>query len=124
MGNINKNELLELSKELGLEKNIELSEIPELDLYMDQVIQMFEGKFSSSKRNEEEKLMTKTMINNYAKAKLLMSIKKKKYSKEHVILMSLIYSLKGGLSMDKEEKNTLLAGGLALFMVVFIWMVL
>ena len=67
---------------------------------MDQVIQLFEKKLSSSKRNEEDKVLTKTMINNYAKAKLLMPIKNKKYSKEHLILMSLIYDFKGALSIS------------------------
>ena len=50
--------------------------------------------------NDEEKILTKTMINNYAKGKLLLPIKNKKYSKEHIILMSLIYNLKGALSIN------------------------
>ncbi|MGL4772890.1 MAG: DUF1836 domain-containing protein [Clostridium sp.] len=95
-----KEEILKLSETLGLEKNIELDEIPEIDLYMDQVIQLFESKYASVKRNDEEKLLTKTMINNYAKAKLFMPINKKKYSKEHLIMMSFIYNLKGVLSIN------------------------
>lgn len=75
-------------------------ELPEIDLYMDQVIQLFESKLSEQKRNEDEKILTKTMINNYAKGKLLLPIKNKKYSKEHIILMSLIYNLKGALSIN------------------------
>ena len=67
---------------------------------MDQVIQLFESKLSNQKRNDEEKILTKTMINNYAKGKLLLPIKNKKYSKEHIILMSLIYNLKGALSIN------------------------
>lgn len=86
--------------ELNLNDNIKLSDIPELDLYMDQVIQLFEGKLSGLKRNEDDKILTKTMINNYAKAKLFMSIKNKKYTKDHLILMSLIYELKGALSIN------------------------
>ena len=79
---------------------IQLDDIPEIDLYMDKVIQLFENKLSSLKRKETDKVLTKTMINNYAKDKLLMSIKNKRYSKEHLILMSLIYELKGGLSIS------------------------
>ena len=75
-------------------------DIPNIDLYMDQVIQLFESKLSNQKRNDEEKILTKTMINNYAKGKLLLPIKNKKYSKEHIILMSLIYNLKGALSIN------------------------
>lgn len=92
-------ELLKMIDEMNLKNKINLVDIPEIDLYMDQVIQLFESKLSSTKRTEEDKVLTKTMINNYAKAKLLMSIKNKKYSKEHLILMSLIYDLKGGLSI-------------------------
>ncbi|NFN95394.1 DUF1836 domain-containing protein [Clostridium botulinum] len=93
-------DILNIMENLNLDKKINLEDIPELDLYMDQVIQLFENKLSVLKRKEEDKVLTKTMINNYAKAKLLMSIKNKKYSKEHLILMSLIYDLKGALSIN------------------------
>ncbi|MGZ4159804.1 MAG: DUF1836 domain-containing protein [Neobacillus sp.] len=93
-------------EQLGLETSLTLEEIPHIDLYMDQVIQLFENKFGDSKRNEEEKVLTKTMINNYAKGKLIFPIKNKKYSKEHLILMSLIYQLKGALSIN-DIKTTL-----------------
>ncbi|MBE6062491.1 MAG: DUF1836 domain-containing protein [Clostridium butyricum] len=79
--------------------NINLDDFPEIDLYMDQVMQLFESKLSYTKRNDNDKVLTKTMINNYAKANLLMKIKNKKYTKDHLILMGLIYNLKGGLSL-------------------------
>ncbi len=100
------NNLASLLAELNLENNIALEEIPEIDLYMDQVIQLFEKSFGSSTRNEDEKVLTKTMINNYAKGKLFFPVKNKKYSKEHLILISLIYQLKGGLSIQ-DIKQTL-----------------
>lgn len=102
---MDKNELIEKFKELNLQNQLKLEEIPELDLYMDQVTQLFDSKFNESKRNEEDKALTKTMVNNYAKGKLLMSIKNKKYSKEHLILMSLIYNLKGGLSIGDIKSS-------------------
>lgn len=79
--------------------NINLDDFPEIDLYMDQVIQLFESKLNYTKRNEDDKILTKTMINNYAKGNLLMKIKNKKYTKEHMILIGLIYNLKGSLSL-------------------------
>lgn len=79
--------------------NINLDDFPEIDLYMDQVMQLFESKLNYTKRNDDDKVLTKTMINNYAKANLLMKIKNKKYTKDHLILMGLIYNLKGGLSL-------------------------
>lgn len=93
------NELSKFLEELELHNQINLNEIPDIDLYMDQVIQLFEKKFTNVKRNDEEKILTKTMINNYAKAKLFFPIKNKKYSREHLILISLIYQLKGTLSI-------------------------
>ncbi|MBT2679634.1 DUF1836 domain-containing protein [Bacillus sp. ISL-35] len=98
--------LASLLAELNLENNIALEDIPEIDLYMDQVIQLFEKNFGSSTRNEDEKVLTKTMINNYAKGKLFFPVKNKKYSKEQLILISLIYQLKGGLSIQ-DIKQTL-----------------
>lgn len=95
-----KENILSILKNLNVEQKIKLEDIPDLDLYMDQVIQLFENNLSDTKRNDDDKVLTKTMINNYAKAKLLMSIKNKKYTKEHLILMSLIYELKGSLSIS------------------------
>lgn len=95
-----KEDLIELLTKCNFKEKIELEDLPEIDLYMDQVIQLFESKLSETKRKEDDKVLTKTMINNYSKAKLLMSVKNKKYSKEHLILMSLIYELKGSLSIN------------------------
>ena len=75
----------DIFNEMNFDSRIELEEMPELDLYMDQVIQLFENKLSSLKRNDDEKILTKTMINNYAKGKLLLPIKNKKYTKEHLL---------------------------------------
>ncbi|MDR4889506.1 DUF1836 domain-containing protein [Fredinandcohnia sp. QZ13] len=96
----------DLLKVLEIDKNIFLEDIPQIDLYMDQVIQLFENTFNTAKRNEDEKILTKTMINNYAKGKLLIPIKNKKYSREHLILLSLIYQLKSGISIN-DIKATL-----------------
>ncbi|QOY35481.1 DUF1836 domain-containing protein [Anaerobacillus isosaccharinicus] len=96
----------ELIEQLGLDKAITLDHIPNIDLYMDQIIQLFENTYGETKRNDTDKVMTKTMINNYAKAKVFFPIKNKKYSKEHLILISMIYHLKGALSIN-DIKTTL-----------------
>ena len=88
------------SDNLGLEKTIHLDEIPKIDLYMDQVIQLFESKFKDTVRNDKEKVLTKTMVNNYGKDKLFFPIDKKKYTREHVLLIAMIYHLKGALSIQ------------------------
>ena len=88
------------TEKLIADNQIQLEDIPQIDLYMDQVIQLFENSFGSTTRNEEEKVLTKTMINNYAKGKLFFPVKNKKYSKEHLILIAFIYQLKGALSIN------------------------
>lgn len=92
--------LEEIFKQFQMDDKLLLEDMPNIDLYMDQVIQLFENKFGHSKRYKDDKVLTKTMINNYAKGKLFFPIKNKKYSKEHLILISLIYQLKGGLSIN------------------------
>lgn len=79
---------------------IERNMIPDLDLYMDQVRQLFDKTYTPLKRDENEKILTKTMINNYAKSKLLPPIENKKYHIEHVMLIQMIYQLKGALSLQ------------------------
>ena len=86
------NNILQKLNNKHFERKIELEDIPEIDLYMDQVIQLFESKLGDSKRNPDDKLMTKTMIKN------------KKYSKEHLILISLIYELKGTISISDIKR--------------------
>lgn len=79
-------------------------EFPNLNLYMDQVTTFMETHLASSKRYPEDKILTKTMINNYAKNRLLPSPEKKKYSKEHMLLLIYIYYYKGFLSMGDIQK--------------------
>ncbi|WP_243118645.1 DUF1836 domain-containing protein [Cellulosilyticum sp. ST5] len=93
-------EINKIIETLKLDEVIEPQSIPNLDLYMDQVITLFEEKLAHTKRNEEDKLLTKTMINNYAKDKLLMPAKKKKYTREHIILMILLYEMKQILTIS------------------------
>ena len=88
-----------LVEDVKINNYITLEDIPDIDLYMDQVIQLFENKLGYLKRNEEDKILTKTMINNYSKGNLFMDIKNKKYSKNHIILIILIYELKSVISI-------------------------
>ncbi|GEM01510.1 protein of unknown function [Halolactibacillus halophilus] len=82
---------------------IERDMIPDLDLYMDQVRQLFEKTYAGNKRDDKEKILTKTMINNYAKSKLVPPIVNKKYQTEHIMLIQMIYQLKGALSLTDIE---------------------
>ena len=75
-------------------------DIPNIDLYMDQVTTFMEKELASSKRHEDDKILTKTMINNYAKNKLLPPPEKKRYSREHILMLIFIYYFKNILSIN------------------------
>lgn len=79
---------------------IKPDEIPDIDLYMDQVTTFMDSHLSLCKRYEDDKMLTKTMINNYTKNNLLPSPNKKKYSKEHMLLLIFIYYMKSFLSIS------------------------
>ena len=82
-------------------KYISPEDIPNIDLYMDQVTTFMDSRLQSSARYPgEDKILTKTMINNYAKNDLLPPPVKKKYSREHVMLLVFIYYYKGFLSIS------------------------
>ena len=79
-------------------ESFNIDDIPNIDLYMDQVTTYLNGKFNTSKRHDDDKLLTKTMINNYAKSRLLPPPEKKKYSKDHMII--LIFFFKNVISIN------------------------
>ena len=79
---------------------IKPEDIPNIDLYMDQVTTFMEEQLAHSKRYQEDKILTKTMINNYAKNNLLPSPVKKRYSKEHLLVLIFIYYFKNILSIN------------------------
>ena len=93
-------EINKVVDEMSLSENIELGDIPDIDLYMEQVTGFIDNRLKNLKRDSSEKTLTKTMINNYTKQGILMPPKNKKYSKEHMILMLLVYYLKQVLSLD------------------------
>ena len=79
---------------------IKPEEIPEIDLYMDQVTTFMDEHLAGTKRRDEDKILTKTMINNYTKNNLLPAPIKKKYSKDHLYILAFIYYFKSILSIN------------------------
>ncbi|MBT2581395.1 DUF1836 domain-containing protein [Planococcus sp. ISL-109] len=90
--------------QLALDSQIHTSDIPKIDLYVDQVIQLFETSFHDTKRFSDDKILTKTMINNYAKGKLFYPVQHKKYTPDHIMLINLIYQMKSTLSINDVKK--------------------
>ena len=79
-------------------------EIPGIQLYMDQVTTFMDEHLENTKRYPEDKVLTKTMINNYAKNNLRPPPVKKKYSKEHMLMLIFIYYFKNLLSFNDIEQ--------------------
>lgn len=99
----NEEKLQDLLSRLDSLGHIKLEEIPRIDLYMDQVTTFMEDHLQEMKRYPEDKILTKTMINNYAKNNLLPSPVKKKYSQEHLLLLIFIYYFKNLLNFNDIE---------------------
>ncbi|WP_448973776.1 DUF1836 domain-containing protein [Oribacterium sp.] len=91
------NELTEYLKSLH---HVHAGSLPSLDLYMDQVTGFMEEHLASMKRHPEDKALTKTMINNYAKNKILPPPVGKRYNKNHMLILLLIYYYKSMLSLS------------------------
>ncbi len=99
-----KDYMRELMKTLQNTDYVKPMSIPAIDLYMDQVTSFMDMHLESSKRYDDDKLLTKTMINNYTKNDLLPPPEKKKYSKDHMYLLVFIYYLKNFLSISDVKK--------------------
>lgn len=102
---IDSNDLIKsITESLHRIEYIKADDIPNIDLYMDQVTSFLDEHLRATTRNkEEDKLLTKTMINNYAKNDLLPPPVKKKYGKDHMITLLIIYYFKYFLSISDIE---------------------
>jgi len=85
---------------LNTTKQISVDQIPNIDLYMDQVTTFMDNHLADMRRYDTDKVLTKTMINNYAKNHLLPPPVNKKYTQDHIILLIYIYYLKSFLSIS------------------------
>ena len=98
-------EMLEILMDSALkDADLKSEEIPRIDLYIDQILTLVSDRTSEASERYRDNLLTKTMINNYSKEGLIMPVKGKKYTKEHIIQMLLIYSLKNSLSIGEIKR--------------------
>lgn len=100
MKNKTNSEIFDIIRKLGSIDYIDPDEIPNIALYMDQITTFMDANLADSKRSEDDKILTKTMINNYTKNNLLPPPVKKKYSKEHIYLLIFIYYLKNMMTIS------------------------
>lgn len=91
-------------KNIGSIEHIAPEEIPDIELYMDQVTTLINSRLGTFRHFENDKPLTKTMINNYAKNSLLPSPNRKKYSKDHILTLIFIYYFKNIVSINEIRK--------------------
>lgn len=94
---------LKIAEEIAMRATWPSSAIPDLDLYMDQVTTLMEEHLGDNRRADGDRLLSKTMINNYTKDKLIDPPQKKKYSKEHIMLLVMIFHMKSVLTINDIE---------------------
>ncbi len=80
------------------------SEIPAIDLYVDQIINLHTEKLKEGDERFLDRQLTKTMINNYAKDRVITPVKGKKYSKEQILQILTVYTLKGTLTIGEIKR--------------------
>ena len=96
--------IIDILKKLNEIDYIDPDEIPNIDLYMDQVTTFMDEHLAACRRTDDDKILTKTMINNYTMNDFLPPPVKKKYSKEHMYLLIFLYYFKNVLSINDIQK--------------------
>lgn len=95
----------EIEEEIIMKMHIpRWNELPEIDLYLDQVVNYIEKNLGQYTVNKDDKIITKTMINNYVKLGIMPPPEKKKYSRSHVAYLIVICVLKQVYSINDIGK--------------------
>ncbi len=89
-----KNEVEGIAREMSRAPQIQPEEIPDLEIYMDQLTTYLDKRLSFYSREAEAPFITRSMVNNYSKARLLPPPVSKRYSRIHMMVLSLICQLK------------------------------
>ncbi len=110
MDTTRKNDLREWATHISEVEMIPWDSFPELDLYMDQVITMMNRQLEPLYVDSDRPL-TPSMINNYVKDGVMPRPSHKKYTREHLTVLSLICMLKPEFTLPEiRELVTALSG--------------
>ena len=101
---IEKTQLEQIIAQAANPDRLEPDQIPELDLYIDQILMLFEDKLGDNRRHEKDKILTKSMVNNYSKERMIRPMRGKKYTREQILQILLICSLKNMLSIGDIKR--------------------
>ena len=99
-----KEEVRQLAQEMTGVPQITREEIPDIELYMDQLVTYLDRRLGFFRQAEDGHFITNAMINNYSKAKLVPPARSKRYSEDHVMALCLICQLKRVLPVQDMDK--------------------
>ncbi|MHB1452798.1 MAG: DUF1836 domain-containing protein [Saccharofermentanales bacterium] len=91
--------LLDWNRRFSIHRPVAWDRLPDIELYMDQVVTLLDRQLAAFRNNNEDKLITSSMVNNYTKDHVIPRAESKKYSKEHIALLLIVCSLKKVISM-------------------------
>ncbi len=101
---IDREALYRVAEDAVRDEELSAGEIPAIDLYVDQIINLVNEKLKGGSDRYSERQLTKTMINNYSKDGLITPVKGKKYNKEQIVQILTVYTLKNTLSMGEIKR--------------------
>ena len=96
--------LIDIAADATNHAELTSKDIPAIDLYVDQIINLVSGKLEEGSDRYKSRQLTKTMINNYSKDGVITPIKGKKYTREQIIQILYVYSLKNTLSIGEIKR--------------------
>ena len=97
-------ELYDIARDALKESELKSGDIPAIDLYVDQILNLVTEKLLQGSERYHDHRLTKTMINNYSKDGLITPVKGKKYTREQIVQMLTVYTLKSTLSIGEIKR--------------------
>ena len=101
---MNREELQKTVNDAINDVELKSEEIPAIDLYVDQILNLVSECLKKGSERYHDRQLTKTMVNNYSKEGLITPIKGKKYDKEQILQILMIYSLKSTISIGEIKR--------------------
>ncbi len=103
MENVN-NIIKKWLSELSSFEFLNYEQLPDIDLYMDQVVQILDRELKIFSTSSMDKQITSSMINNYVKGKVISAPVSKKYNREHLALIEEVCTLKQVLTIAEVKQ--------------------
>lgn len=83
---------------------VDYEKLPDIDLYMDQVVTFLEKQLNIFQTSSLDKQITSSMINNYVKGEVISAPISKKYNREHLAAIEEVITLKQVLTIAEVKQ--------------------